>query len=193
MRLRYFCRCACGIRRGCRWRWRDLEADEDEQELDGRGHQQHADSAEEDEGEELTHIMHFRTHGIDRGEQSDEHGTADEQVEEDAEGVGLHDAVVGGAGREVKLPRAGCKGCHHGQDAEPASGFAACGARQQGIDQHDEDAGEGKDDLGEDACELHGYCASPSCDWLERRAAPGWFRAGVLLNECTPRSMARIQ
>ena len=72
--------------------------------------------------------------------------------------------------------------------------LAACGARQQGIDQHDEDAGEGEDDFGEDAdARLHGYWTSPSCDWPERSAAPGWFKAGVLLNECTPRSMARIQ
>ena len=80
----------------------------------------------------------FGWHGVDGSQQGDEHGAADEQVEEDAEGIGLHDAEVGGAGRKMKLPGAGGKGSQHGEHAEPADGFAAGGARQQRIDQHDE-------------------------------------------------------
>ncbi len=76
-------------------------------------------------------------------------------MEEDAEGIGLHDAEVRGAGREMKLPCAGGEGGDHGEHAEPADRFAVGGARQERIDQHDEDAGDGEDDFGKDTRELH--------------------------------------
>ena len=175
---------------------RDLEADEDEQQLDGRGHEQHADGTEEDEGEVLAHIAGFRTHRIDGSQQSDEHGTADQQMKEDAEGIGLQDAEVGGAGREAKLPGAGGECRQHGQDAEPSDTLAARGARQERIDQHDEDAGDGEDDLGKDAVDgidLHVIGPPHRTNGPAGDAAVGWATAGGLLNPCTPPSMARIQ
>ncbi len=94
-------------------------------------------------------------YGVDRREQRDKNGAADGEMEEDAEGIGLHNAEVGGAGREMKLPGAGGKGRDHGEHAEPADGFAVGGARQHRIDHHDEDAGDGEDDFGKDTGELH--------------------------------------
>ena len=54
-----------------------------------------------------------RRHGVERDEQRSENDAADEDVEEDAEGIGLDDAEVGGAGRELKLPEAGGESGEH--------------------------------------------------------------------------------
>ena len=82
---------------------RDFEADEDQQQLDGGGHEQHADCAEDDQREEFALVVDCALHGVERDEQSDENDAADQDMEEDAEGIGLDQAAVGGSGSERQL------------------------------------------------------------------------------------------
>ena len=74
----------------------DLEADEDHEQLDGAGHEHHADCAEEDEGEVLACVGCVAVEVVERAEQRGNDDGADEQVEEDAEGVDLDGAGEGG-------------------------------------------------------------------------------------------------
>ncbi len=71
-------------------------------------------------------------------------------MEEDREGVDLDGAEEGVDSAELELVGAREASGSGSGDGDPAEGLAGVGGLETGLDQHDEDAGEGKDDLGEE-------------------------------------------
>src|SRR5262245_27781180 len=68
-------------------------------------------------------------------------------MEEDGEGVNLNGAEEGVDGAEAELIPAGEAGDEGSENGQPAEGRAGAGGRDERLGQHDEDAGQGKDDL----------------------------------------------
>src|SRR5216683_2125030 len=127
-----------------------LEADEDHQQLDGAGHQHHAGGSEEGEGEVLAGVGGVALEVVERAEEGGEDDRGDKDVEETREGVDLDGVVEGVEGAELELVPAGESCCCCAYDGEPAERLAGVGGGQEGLGQHDEDAGEGEDVLGEE-------------------------------------------
>ena len=137
----------------------DLEADEDHEQLDGAGHEHHAGGAEEDEGEVLAGVAGVAFEVVERAEQGDEDDGGDEQVEEDGEGVDLDGAGEGvqacrrlGAGTSWRRRRATVP-----RMASQPSGLRLAGGLEAGLGQHDENAGEGEDVLGQQGENVGGH------------------------------------
>ena len=129
----------------------DFEGDENNQELDRRGHQAHADCAEDHQGEVFAAMVLVGGQGVEGDEQGDEDDSADEDVEEDAEGIGLNGVVEGRAGGQGKLPQAGPEGDQYSKGSEPAEAAAAGDWGESGVEKHDEDAGDREDDFRQDS------------------------------------------
>src|ERR1700722_15898254 len=101
---------------------------------------------------------------VEREQKSHENNAADEDVEEDGEGAGFDGGVEAGSFRQGELPQAcpeGDGGSDGGHPAEHAT--RQCG-RQRGVDEHDGDAGQREDDLGEDAVDVG--------NWIHRWLSP---------------------
>ena len=135
---------------------RDLEADENHEELDRRGHEHHAGGTEEDEGEILAGVAVGGIEVIERGENGDDRDGGDEEVEVDGEGVDLDGSREGedgaaAVGEQVQLVPGGGAGGEGRKSGKPAEGLAGCARGEHGLEQHDENAGEDEDVLGEES------------------------------------------
>ena len=100
---------------------------------------------------------------VDGDEQRSKDDSADEDVEEDTESVGLDVAEECCAGWKLVLVEAGGERSQDTNDGKPSHRLAVCGGRQNGLNQHDEHASDGQDDLGENAkdvrCRVHRFSA----------------------------------
>ncbi len=72
-------------------------------------------------------------------------------MKEDREGAGFHRAVKAGSLRQGELPEAGPQSQGGSKSGDPAQRTARLLGRQRGVHQHDGHAGQGENDLGEDA------------------------------------------
>ena len=103
-----------------------FQSDEDQQQFGGGGHEQHAGRAEDDQRKELALVIGRALHGVERDEQGDQDDSADHYMKEGAEGVGLHQAAVGGPGYEQLLLKAGKERGKHSENGQPSQRLAAC-------------------------------------------------------------------
>ena len=72
-------------------------------------------------------------------------------MEEDAEGIGLHGAVERGSRGQTQLPYAGDQSGDHARQREEADRLASHPGRHHGLDEHDEDAGDGEQQFRQNA------------------------------------------
>ena len=162
----------------------DFEGDEDNQQLDCAGEQAHADRAEDDESVELALVMAVVGQGVEREQKGDENDAADEDVEEDGEGAGFDGAEEAGSLRQRKLPEAGPESEGGSDGSDPAERTARPCGRERGVDQHDGDAGEGEDDLGEDAEDVG--------NGIHRWALPSWSSGVATAGASTSRDAPQM-
>ena len=98
---------------------------------------------------------------VERAEQRDEDDGGDEEMEEDGEGVDLDGAVEGGDGAVASMSGAGTRlatpAASGAEDGEPAEGLAGVAGGEEGLGQHDEDAGDGEDEFGEEGEDVGGH------------------------------------
>ena len=146
----------------------DFERDEDDEQLDGAGEQAHADCAEDDERVVLALMMGVLGQSVEREQEGDENDAADEDVEEDGEGAGFDGASRSRCLRAGKAARGWPRGRSWFRWRRPSrAGGAAMRGGSDGVDEHDGDAGEREDDLGEDAVDVVNWShrwTSASCD-----------------------------
>ncbi len=128
-----------------------------------RRHEHHADGAELNEREEFAQALSLRCDGVENDEERSQNDAGDEDVEEDAEGVGADDAIVGGAGRQLRLPEAGGQSGERGENGEPAERFAARGFGHHRVSKHHDDAAESEKDFRSDAREIV-HCPPPDSE-----------------------------
>ena len=76
---------------------RDLQRDEDQQQLDRAGEQAHAHRAEDNQRVELALVVALFRQCVQREQERYQNDAADEHMEEDREGTGLHRAGEAGA------------------------------------------------------------------------------------------------
>ena len=122
-------------------------------------------AAKSDEGEVLAGVGCVALEVVERAEEGDEDDGGDEDVEEDREGVDLDGSREGAGGAEAELEPAGDAGGDGGEDREPAEGLAGGAGLEDGLGEHDEDAGEGEDEFGEEGEEIGGHVSSGLPDW----------------------------
>jgi hypothetical protein len=177
---------------------RDFQRDEDQQQLDGTGHEHHADGAEENQREQLAQTLGGVADRVQRDQQRGEHDAGDEDMEEDAEGVGADDAVEGVSGGQRGLPETGAQCGQRSADGEPAQRLAAGRLRDGRVSQHDKDAEDGEDDFRQRAQgRIHGVHRAPPCgpgaDGLAAVAGAAICAAGGFASPDMAPSMAFIQ
>ena len=122
-------------------------------------------------------------------------------MEEDAEGIRLHHAVIGCAGGELKLLQARKQRSDNSRYGQPAERLSACGPRHQRLDQHDDNADERENDFGQDAeetlCLVHRFSATLLPVVLIFTATGdvryGEVRSTLFTSPMTESLMARIQ
>ena len=132
----------------------NFECNKDDEQLNGGGEQAHADRAKDDERVELALMVGVLRERVEREQQCHEHDAADKDVEEDCEGAGFDRGVKAGSFGQGKLPQAGPKGDRGSQCCDPTQRTARPCRRERGINEHDDDARQREDDLGEDAVDV---------------------------------------
>ncbi len=128
----------------------NLQGDEDQDQLDRRRHQRHAHGAEEHQGVILAAADFLEFEVVPGGEDGEGGDDGDDEVEEDAEGVYPHHAEERLA-LKTHLKRRGGEGGEGAEEGEHAERAAAGVLVERGLDEHDEHAEEGEDQLRQDA------------------------------------------
>ncbi len=103
---------------------------------------------------------------VERGEEGDEDDGGDEEVEEDGEGgdfEGVREGVDDAVRAEVVELEGGGRGRSEGaKNGEPAEGLAGGVRSEAGFGHHDNDAGDGEDELGKQGEGIGGHLVAGS-------------------------------